>query len=160
MKSKKKASKKNGRHQNPVAEGLVRLLADTYVLYVKTQNFHWNVVGPHFFAYHKAFEEQYEQLADAVDVIAERIRALNEQTPASMSDFLSLTSLDEAEERLEVKEMVKMLLEDHEMIADILTELFEIAEENNDEVTLDLLIQRKTEHDKTAWMLRSALGQS
>src|SRR5579871_6319221 len=94
--------------------GLSCLLADTYFLYLKTQNFHWNVIGPHFYAYHKMFEEQYNQLADATDEIAERIRALDAPAPASFSEFLKLTSLEDAEKNLDAEEMIQELLTDHE----------------------------------------------
>lgn len=141
-----------------VIDGLAHLLADTYLLYLKTQNFHWNVKGPNFPIYHKMFEEQYEQLAEATDLLAERMRALEVSAPASFSKFLQLTSLDEAGHNLNAEEMLKALLIDHESIARTIAKLFEVAEECGDEVTFDLFIQRKTEHDKTAWMLRSTLG--
>lgn len=141
-------------------EGLSHLLADTYVLYVKTQNCHWNVKGAAFYAHHKMFEEQYEALADATDVIAERIRALQSIAPASLADFLRLASLDESIDISHSKTMIQMLLSDHETIAKNIFHLFKIAEKEEDEVTLDLLIQRKQEHDKIAWMLRSTLDKS
>lgn len=154
MKNKTSAAHK----KNPqLIDSLAHLLADTYHLYLKTQNFHWNVRGPHFFEYHKMFEEQYQQLADATDKIAERMRALREPAPASFSKFLQLTSLAEAGHNLSAKEMLEEALADHEAIAKTIAGLFEIAEECGDEVTLDLFIERKTEHDKTAWMLRSLL---
>ena len=141
-----------------VIDGLSHLLADTYLLYLKTQNFHWNVTGSHFSQYHKMFEEQYEALADAVDVLAERIRALNAPAPASFAKFLMLTSLNEAGKVTNAEEMVKELLHDHEHVAASLAKMFTVAERCHDQVTLDLFIQRKTEHDKTAWMLRSTLA--
>jgi len=145
------------KYRTHVADSLAHLLADTYVLYLKTQNFHWNVTGPHFSEYHKLFEEQYQQLAGATDVIAERLRALDIIAPASFSQFLMLTSIKEAEGDLPAQSMIQKLLYDHELIAKQLTKMFVWAQKENDEVTLDLFIQRKTEHDKTAWMLRSLL---
>ena len=141
-----------------MTNGLANLLADTYVLYVKTQNFHWNVTGPHFYSHHKMFEEQYTQLSDAIDKIAERIRSLQALAPASLSEFLKLTSLKESDNTLEANSMVKELLCSHELISKNILNLFDIAKECNDEVTLDLLIERKSEHDKIAWILRSIFG--
>ena len=145
---------------SPVIDGLSLLLADTYILYLKTQNFHWNVTGPHFPELHKLFEEQYKQLADAIDEIAERIRALKAPAPASFTQFQKLTSLEEADNVLDAEEMLGELLGDHEIIAKNINNLFEVMHDCQDEVTLDLLIERKTDHDKTAWMLRSTLGIS
>lgn len=141
-----------------VVTGLSQLLADTYVLYIKTQNFHWNVMGPHFFAYHKAFEAQYEELSAAIDMLAERIRALQAPAPASMTQFLKLTSLEESDDNITAEAMIEELLADHEFVAKNIQKFFTIVQNAKDEVTLDILIQRKTEHDKTAWMLRSTIG--
>ncbi len=138
-------------------EGLRHLLADTYLLYLKTQNFHWNVKGINFFALHQLFETQYNQLSDAVDVIAERIRALHASAPGSFAEFLKLASLHEASNETSANEMLSSLLKDHESMAAALAKLCAIASELGDEVTLDILIQRETEHDKTAWMLQSSL---
>jgi starvation-inducible DNA-binding protein len=137
--------------------GLSQLLANTYILYTKTQNFHWNVLGPHFHSYHKMFESQYQELADATDIIAERIRALNAPAPGSLTQFLKLAELKEEHNHLNANAMVRSLLKDHEWIAKKIAHLFAVAEAAEDEVTLDMLIVRKTEHDKTAWMLRSTL---
>jgi starvation-inducible DNA-binding protein len=145
-------------HHGLIIDGLSHLLADTYMLYLKTQNFHWNVTGPHFFSLHTLFEEQYKELADAIDEIAERIRALKAHSPASFSHFLKLTALDEADENLEAEDMVQILLNDNELLASHLNSLFGVTEEDNDEVTKDLFIRRKTAHDKAAWMLRSLLS--
>ena len=140
-----------------MTNGLSGLLADTYVLYVKTQNFHWNVTGSHFYSHHKMFEEQYTQLSDAIDKIAERIRSLQAFAPASLSAFLKLTSLKESDHSLEAHSMVKELLCSHEQISKNIINLFEVAKKFNDEVTLDLLIERKSDHDKIIWILRSTL---
>lgn len=137
--------------------GLKSLLSDTYVLYVKTQNFHWNITTPHFYAYHKMLEAFYEELAEAADVLAERLRALKTRAPGSLKEFLALATLQEAKDNLSATQMMQALLSDHEKIAEIINELFATAEKCGDEVTLDMLIARKTEHDKTAWMLRSSL---
>lgn len=143
--------------ESDIADALAHLLADTYLLYLKTQNFHWNVTGPNFYSLHKMLEEQYEQLADAADLLAERLRALSVRAPGSFAEFMKLAGLDEASDESDAKQMIASLLKDHEAMAASITRMFEIAEDEGDEVTLDMLIQRKTEHDKTAWMLRSTL---
>lgn len=150
---------KNKSAQNVIA-ALSELLADTYLVYVKTQNFHWNVTGPHFYALHKLFEEEYEALAEATDILAERIRALKAHTPASFAEFQKLTTLQEsagAKGEIKYEKMIEALMKDHEKIGHNIEKYFSVAEKNGDEVTLDLFIQRKTEHDKFAWMLRSTL---
>lgn len=147
------------RKRTHLIEGLSHLLADTYLLYLKTQNFHWNVTGSNFYALHKMFEDQYGQLANAVDLIAERIRALKAPAPATLAEYQKLTSLHEAGHHLNSESMLRELMNDHETIAKLINGLFLTAEEERDEVTLDLLIQRKNEHDKTAWMLHSSLGR-
>jgi starvation-inducible DNA-binding protein len=154
MKQKALPVRKNHTH---ITDGLAHLLADTYTLYLKTQNFHWNVTGPHFHDLHLFFEAEYKLLADATDVIAERLRALGEFAPASFSKFLMLTSLQEAKHPLSAHQMIKELLHDHETIASHLSKLFETADKQGDQVTLDLFIERKNAHDKSAWMLRSML---
>ena len=141
-------------------ETLSHLLADTYILYLKTQNFHWNVVSPHFFSLHKLFEEQYTALAAALDVIAERIRALRARAPGSFTEYLKMASLHESHGYPDADKMLHELLQDHEHMAKNLSEAFGVAQEHHDEVTLDILIERKTYHDKTAWMLRSLLGRT
>lgn len=138
-----------------VAKTLSRLLASTYVLYLKTQNFHWNVTGPMFQPLHTLFEGQYMALATAVDEIAERIRALGEFTPASLSQYIALSVIQEEEDILSAEGMVAQLLEDHEAIVRAMRDTFEIIDDANDEVTADLFVQRMTYHEKTAWMLRS-----
>jgi len=138
-----------------IAQYLAHLLADTYVLYVKTQNFHWNVTDPRFFSLHKLFEEQYEALAEAIDVIAERIRALQHKTPASLKQFLELSCLDEAGPDLTANAMLEQLIQDHESIANHLRPWIPESQHLKDEGTGDLLIERLRFHEKTAWMLRS-----
>lgn len=139
-----------------IADELSKILADTYTLYLKTQNFHWNVTGPLFYSLHLMFEKQYEELADAVDIIAERIRALGFHTPASFSEFNKLNRIKEAKGFLNANEMIKELLHDHESITRACHDMIEIAQDSGDEGTADLLIERIREHDKTAWMLRSS----
>jgi starvation-inducible DNA-binding protein len=138
---------------------LLQLLADTYVLSVKTQNFHWNVTGPQFYSYHKLFEDQYDQLTSGIDKIAEHIRSFQIIIPGSLAAFLKFTCLKESDisSLLKSDQMVKKLLSDHELISNNITNLFNIGKEW-DEVTLDLLTERKSEHDQAAWMLRSSLG--
>ncbi|MCC2666333.1 MAG: ferritin-like domain protein DpsA family [Gammaproteobacteria bacterium] len=140
-----------------VADELIHCLADTYLLYLKTQNFHWNVKGSQFYFLHKMFEEQYQALAIAVDDIAERIRALGCYTPASFSQFSNLSSLKEVTTELNAETMIEKLLQDHEIMIDHLTSIITKAQQAQDEGTADLLIQRLKEHEKTAWMLRSTL---
>jgi starvation-inducible DNA-binding protein len=143
-------------HSTRITEGLAKLLADTYTLYLKTQNFHWNVTGPHFHSLHRMFEEEYTELAAAVDLIAERIRALGAVAPGSFAEFLKLTTIKEDHSPPTAHDMVKKLLHDHQTIIHHLELLMPIAQESKDEGTLDLLITRTEVHQKTAWMLRSS----
>ena len=140
-----------------IAEGLSRLLADSYTLYLKTHNFHWNVTGPMFQTLHTMFEEEYTELAMAVDEIAERIRALGHPAPGSYAAYAKLSTVTESEDVPEAKEMVTQLVTAHETVAKTARSIFPAAEAGNDEVTADLLTQRMTVHEKTAWMLRSLL---
>jgi starvation-inducible DNA-binding protein len=140
-----------------IAEGLSRLLADTYTLYVKTHNFHWNVTGSLFNTLHLMFEQQYTELATAVDEIAERIRALGFPAPGSYKQFGALTSVEEEEGVPSAEEMIAQLAKDQETVTRTAREVFPVAEKANDEPTADLLTQRMLVHEKTAWMLRSML---
>lgn len=149
---------KNKLH-NKVADELAHLLSDTYTLYLKTQNFHWNVTGPLFHSLHIMFEGQYQELADAVDEIAERIRALGAFAPASYTEFSKLSSIKEAKGQYSSEEMIKTLLQDHETLAHLITSIVTKAQQAEDEGTIDLLIGRAKSHEKTAWMLRSSLTQ-
>lgn len=142
-----------------VIDALSHLLADTYIVYLKTQNFHWNVVGPNFASLHKMFEEQYTALAAAIDEIAERIRALHAKAPATLADYLKLSSITEAHGHPDATKMVQELMHSHEKMASNIQDFFATAKEHDDEVTFDLLIERKNFHEKTAWMLRSTLGR-
>ena len=145
-------------HRTAIAQGLSRLLADTYTLYLKTHNFHWNVTGPMFNTLHTMFMAQYTELWTAVDPIAERIRALGHTAPGSYAQFGALTSLPDAPaEPPKAFKMVKILVEGHEAVARTARGLFPLADEANDQPTADLLTQRLDIHEKTAWMLRSLL---
>ena len=147
----------NASDREAIAEGLGLLLADTYALYVKTHSFHWNVTGPMFRALHGMFEEQYTELAGAVDEIAERIRALGEIAPGSFSQFSKLTSIDEESGAPAAEEMVRQLVTGHEAVVRTARNAFATAESAEDQVTMDLLTERMQVHEKQAWMLRSLL---
>jgi starvation-inducible DNA-binding protein len=140
-----------------IAKGLSHLLADTYTLYLKTHNFHWNVTGPMFNTLHLMFETQYTELATAVDLIAERIRSLGHPAPGSYAQFAELTSLKEAKGVPKAKDMIEQLVEGHEAVARTARKVFPTAEDASDEASCDLLTQRIQLHEKTAWMLRSLL---
>lgn len=140
-----------------IAEGLSKLLADTYTLYLKTHNFHWNVTGPMFQTLHLMFETQYTELALAVDVIAERIRSLGSPAPGTYKQYAALSSIKEEEGVPKAEEMIKLLVEGQEAVVRTARSLYPAAEKVNDEATADLLTQRIQLHEKTAWMLRSLL---
>lgn len=140
-----------------VAHNLSKLLADTYTLYLKTHNFHWNVTGPMFQTLHALFMEQYTEMWNAVDTIAERIRALDEVAPGSYSEFAKLTSVTEAKGVPPAREMLTQLLEGHEAVIRTARAALPSVEKANDEASMDLLTQRLQLHEKTAWMLRSLL---
>ena len=147
------------KQRKAIADGLSHLLADSYTLYVKTHNFHWNVTGPMFNTLHLMFEAQYGELAQAVDLIAERIRALGFFAPGSFAAFSKLKTIPEAEGTPKAEEMIKQLVSGHESISNSARELFKIAGKASDEPTADLLTQRMQMHEKTAWMLRSLLAK-
>lgn len=140
-----------------IAEGLSRLLADTYTLYLKTHNFHWNVTGPMFNTLHLMFETQYTELALAVDLIAERIRSLGVAAPGTYSEYVRLSSIEETPGVPKAEEMIRLLVQGQEAVARTARSIYPIAEAANDEPTADLLTQRLQTHEKTAWMLRSLL---
>jgi starvation-inducible DNA-binding protein len=142
-----------------IADGLSRLLADTYTLYLKTHFFHWNVTGPMFQTLHLMFETQYTELALAVDLIAERIRALGFTAPGSYSAYAKLSSIPETTSVPKAEEMIKLLVEGQEAVCRTARSIFPIADKASDEPTADLLTQRLQLHEKTAWMLRSLLDQ-
>ncbi len=143
--------------QKKIAKGLSALLADSYTLYLKTHNFHWNVEGPMFNTLHQMFMDQYTELWNALDLIAERIRALGEYAPGSYKQYIALSSIKESEKVPTAMKMVQELLEGHEAVIVTARKIFPAAEGENDEVTCDLLTQRLQVHEKTAWMLRSLL---
>ena len=141
-----------------IAQGLSRVLADTYSLYLKTHYFHWNVTGPMFNSLHLMFEGQYTELATAVDELAERIRALGVFAPGSYSQFTELSSIPETREVPSAEEMVRLLVEGNEAVAKTARSVFPIAEKGGDESTADLWTGRLRVHEKTAWMLRSIIN--
>ena len=144
-----------------IAGGLSRLLADTYTLYLTTHNFHWNVTGPMFNTLHVMFMGQYTELWNAVDPIAERIRSLGSPAPGSYAQFGALTSIKDAPAvPPKAMAMVKILVDGHEAVARTARSIFPLADAAGDEPTADLLTQRLTVHEQTAWMLRSLLEDS
>ncbi len=145
------------RDRKEISGGLARVLADTYTLYLKTHNFHWNVTGPMFQTLHLMFEGQYNELALAVDLVAERIRALGEFAPGSYAEYAKLSSIPEANGVPAATDMVKQLVEGHEAVIRTARSVFPWAEKANDQATIDLLTQRLQLHEKTAWMLRSLI---
>ena len=147
----------NEKDRAEIAGGLGRLLADTYSLYLKTHNFHWNVTGPMFQTLHLMFETQYTELALAVDLIAERIRSLDFPAPGTYSEFARLSSIKETAGVPKAEEMIRLLVEGQEAVVRTARSIFPMAEKATDEATADLLTQRIQLHEKTAWMLRSLL---
>jgi len=141
-----------------IALGLSHLLADTYTLYLQTHNFHWNVTGPMFQTLHLMFEGQYTELALAVDLIAERIRALGLPAPATYAEFVQLSSIKEIPGVPNAQEMIRVLVQGQEAVVRTARSVFPVVERNHDEPTADLLTQRMHTHEKTAWMLRSLLS--
>ncbi len=148
----------NKKDREKIAAGLSRLLADSYSLYLKTHNYHWNVTGPQFNTLHQMFEVQYTELATAVDEIAERIRALGVRAPGSYSEFAKLTSIEEGTGKESAEEMVRQLAVGQETVVRTAREAFPAADAASDEPTADLLTQRMQLHEKNAWMLRSMLA--
>jgi starvation-inducible DNA-binding protein len=138
-----------------IAEGLSRLLADTYTLYLKTHGYHWNVTGPMFRSLHIMFEEEYIELSGSVDQIAERIRALDHPAPGSYREFAKLTAISEEEGTPEALDMVRRLVEGHETVIRTARDLLKTAEAGGDAATADLATARLEVHEKTAWMLRA-----
>jgi len=149
----------SGSDRKKLADGLSRLLADTYTLYLKTHNFHWNVTGPMFQTLHLMFETHYNELALAVDLIAERIRALGHVAPGSYKAYSKLSTIREEEGVPAATAMVRSLVKGHEAVAKTARAVFPVAEAANDQPTADLLTQRLQIHEKTAWMLRSLLAR-
>lgn len=146
-------------HTKEIAEGLSKLLADSYTLYLKTHNYHWNVTGPMFTTLHAMFEEHYTELATAVDDIAERIRIIGHPAPGSYKQFSKLTSIEEEDGLPSAHNMIGNLLTGHEAVVKTARSILPIVDEANDEGTLALLSARIELHEKTAWMLRSMLAE-
>jgi len=141
--------------KSSVVDALSRLLADTYTLYLKTHGYHWNVTGPHFRSLHLMFEEQYTELRDAADEIAERIRALGPLAPGSYREMARLTAVRDEEGAPETMEMVRRLIDAHEVVVRTAGAVVRAAEEAGDPATLDLATRRIAVHEKTLWMLRA-----
>lgn len=148
----------NAEQREQIAADLSRLLADSYTLYLKTHNYHWNVTGPQFNTLHLMFETHYTELATAVDEIAERIRALGIRAPASYREFGELTSIDDGNGEETAEEMIRQLVLGQESVARTARQAFASAAKANDQPTADLLTQRMQIHEKNAWMLRSMLA--
>ena len=142
-----------------IADGLSRVLADTYTLYLKTHNFHWNVTGPMFQTLHLMFMTQYNEIWMAVDTVAERIRALGYPAPGSYKEFTALTSIKDSSGTISAKEMIKQLVAGQEAVTRTARELLPVAEAAGDQPTVDLLSARMEVHEKNAWMLRSLLEE-
>ena len=145
-------------NREAISAGLSRLLADSYTLYLKTHNYHWNVTGPQFNTLHQMFEEQYTELAAAVDEIAERIRALGVRAPGSYKEYAALTNIEESIGEESAEEMIRQLAVGQEKVVRTARDAFPAADAANDEPTADLLTQRMQIHEKNAWMLRSMLA--
>ncbi len=148
----------NEKDRKSLCKGLSKFLADSYLLYLKTQNYHWNVTGKSFHQLHVLFEEQYRDLAEAVDEIAERIRALGEYAPGSFAAFSKVSSIKEESSIPTAEEMIQNLVIGHETVVSTARELIAVTEECEDDVTADMLIQRMQVHEKAAWMLRSMIS--
>ncbi len=140
-----------------IAKGMSKVLADSYMVYLKTHNYHWNVTGTLFKSLHEQFEEQYTELAASIDEIAERIRSLGYRAPGSFREYSELTSIEEDTDQPDALEMVRRLAVDNEKILITARKVLPTCQEADDEATIDLLTQRLHVHSKTAWMLRSLL---
>jgi len=143
--------------RNRIGQGLSRMLADTYLLYLKTHNFHWNVEGPMFQTLHTMFMEEYTEAWNAIDLIAERIRALGHYAPGTYKEYVKLGSIKETDGVPKAEQMVKLLIQAQEAVVRTARSVLPIAEDADDQPTLDLLTQRMQIHEKNAWMLRSLL---
>jgi starvation-inducible DNA-binding protein len=141
-----------------VAQELSKVLADSFAVYLKTHGYHWNVRGPEFFTYHTLLEQQYREIWDALDTLAERIRALGEFAPQAHSTFANLTSIQDGDPDKDASAMMTELKADHETLIATCRAALGAADEDGDDVSVDLLTQRLAAHEKFAWMLRSTLG--
>ena len=147
----------SAKDRSAIAQGLSRLLADTYVVYLKTHNFHWNVEGPMFQTLHQMFMEQYTETWNAIDLVAERIRSLGHYAPGTYAEYNKLARIKETPGVPKAEQMVRLLIEGQEAIVKTAREVLPVAEKADDQPTLDLLTQRMQVHEKNAWMLRSLL---
>lgn len=155
-------SSKNVHNRESLIAGMMQVLAESYVLYLQTQQFHWNVVGVHFGPLHTMFEEQYTELASAIDAIAEHIRALGAVTPGSFDEFAQLSTLQSVvsdDAPTHDLEMVQLLFEYHTQLLQTLEKVMKIAQEVDDEVSVDLMVERQRVHSKARWMLGAVLGK-
>lgn len=148
------------KERKQVCSGLSKLLANSYLLYLKTQNYHWNVTGRMFQPLHTIFENHYKELAEAIDEIAERIRALGEFAPGSFSSFSKITSIKEDNSIPSAEEMIHSLISGNEAVVKTAREVISLCDEAEDDVTSDMMIERMQIHEKNAWMLRSMLSSS
>ena len=148
----------SAKDRKAVAEGLSKLLADSYAVYLKTHGYHWNVRGPNFSQLHSLFMTQYTEMWTAIDEVAERIRALGELAPQSASAFANLTSIKDGDPEKDSSEMLKELIKDHGVVISTARAALDAADEVGDEASVDLMTQRLAAHEKAAWMLRSSLG--
>ena len=152
-------SKAGGKNTDAVSEKLSKAVADTYALLAKTHYYHWNVEGPRFLTLHQLFEEQYNELFAAADELAERLRALKVYAPGGLGQFKALTSIAEPGPMpIKAEQMIADLQHDNELMSKLCQELIEATDEAGDDVTNDIMIGRKTAHDKAAWMLRANLA--
>ena len=149
----------NDKDRKKIADGLARMLADTYTLYLKTHNFHWNVTGPMFQTLHLMFMTQYTEMWNAVDLVAERIRALGYPAPGSYKEFAALTSIKDSSGKVSAKDMIRQLVEGQETVVRTAREVLPMAEKAGDQPSVDLLSARMEVHEKNAWMLRSLLEE-
>ncbi len=145
----------DNKQREAIAGGLSKLLADSYSLFLMTHNFHWNVVGPQFNALHNMFEEQYTELFAGVDEIAERIRALGVEAPGTFKQFEKLASFSIPEDRLDARGMLVEMVNGQESVVRTARQILPVADQANDQPTIDLLTRRMEIHEKNAWMLRS-----
>lgn len=145
-------------HRTQLAEKLQKLVADTYTLYTNTQNVHWNVTGPLFYAVHMLTEGQYQELTEAIDDLAERIRTLGEKVPASYSDFSAVTSVPSVSHQSDAQTMIQGLVSSNEAVIQTARGILPLAQEAGDEATVDMLTSRLDVHEKAAWMLRSLIS--
>lgn len=150
----------NDADRKKIAEGLSHLLADTYTLYVQTQGYHWNVTGPQFHSLHEMFEEQYIQLREAADMIAERIRGIGGRAPGSFAEFLEMGTVKDNQQPKNAMAMVENLVDGHETIVRQVRPLVELAEKAGDVATADMVTERIREHEHVAWMLRATAADS